>query len=43
MVDLVHNQGLLQIETINTPPKTISIQEEGGIRKAIDDLLYGDL
>jgi altronate hydrolase len=36
MVDLVHNQGLLQIETIHKPPLTISIQEEGGIRKAID-------
>jgi len=35
MVDLVHNQGLLQIETISKPPLTISIQEEGGIRKAI--------
>ncbi|MBT7097659.1 altronate dehydratase [Candidatus Poribacteria bacterium] len=35
IVDLVHNQGLLQIETIRKPPKTISIQEEGGIRKAI--------
>jgi altronate hydrolase len=36
MVDLVHNEGLLQIETISKPPKTISIQEQGGIAKTIE-------
>jgi altronate hydrolase len=33
--DLVANEGLLQIATIQKPPKTISIQGEGSIRKTI--------
>ena len=36
IVDLVHNHGLLRIDAIRQPPKTISIQAEGGTRKAID-------
>lgn len=34
--DLVANESLLQIATLQKPPKTISIQAEGGIRKAVE-------
>lgn len=36
MADLAANEGLLTIEGIGAPPKMISIQAEGGIRKAVE-------
>jgi len=34
--DIVEAEGLLQIETVQQPPKLLSIQAEGGVRKTVD-------